>query len=64
VQLPEDVKVAELSISTMFGQDLVKTGQITSSIFAVNLDNLVDGVYIVSITTDGRNAKYKLVIRR
>ena len=64
VQLPEDVKAAELSISNMFGQELLKTNIITGAIFAVNLDNLVDGIYLVSITTDGRTAKYKLVVRR
>jgi aminopeptidase YwaD len=64
VQLPDNVLSAELSISSMFGQELVKTNLITGAIFAVNLDNLIDGIYLVSITTDGRTAKYKLVIRR
>jgi len=64
VQLPALVGDAELTISNMFGQDLVKTRIITGAIFAVNLDNLIDGMYLVSITTDGRTAKYKLVVRR
>lgn len=64
VQLPDNVTGGELSISSMFGQELVKTNIITGAIFAVNLDNLIDGIYLVSITTDGRTAKYKLVVRR
>lgn len=64
VQLPASVGEAELTISNMFGQDLVKIRIITGAIFAVNLDNLIDGMYLVSITTDGRTAKYKLVVRR
>lgn len=64
VQLPDNISGAELSICNMFGQELVKTNIITGAIFAVNLDNLIDGMYLVSITTDGRTAKYKLVVRR
>ena len=64
VELPADVMEAEMSICNMQGQELVRYNILTGAIFTMNLDNLNAGVYIVNITTDGRSARYRLVVRR
>lgn len=62
--IPEEVGNAEISICSVTGQEIVRYNPMTSGIYAVNLENLKDGMYIVNIITDGKNAKYRLVVRR
>ncbi len=64
VSVPENIQNAELSITNMVGQELSKIRPITTGIYSVNIEDLKEGLYIVSLFADGKTYKYKLVVRR
>lgn len=65
VKIPENIGTVELSICNMVGQELVKYFSLTAGLFRTDISVLKEGMYLVVLSTsDGRTAKYRLVIRR